>query len=237
VLQSIYEPGAIRVWHPSPEVQHPPNADVVRYEIEVAYVCFYHCTVISCLFIKRLPAPHEDIPLRILVSLSPDYPASHPPQLQLLSRYIGSFSIDSSLFGSILRTYIAHLDGGVEFSPDVVCVFDGVQSVLDRCQEWYEHKLSEATAGELAREEERGQNELSEDVKVREVAKAPPEPVGMPEGVEMFVAEPILDRKSSFIGRACRISDPAQVWLLYGDLVARAHESHPGSNHPGSPHV
>lgn len=35
--------------------------------------------------------------MRVLVSLPPTYPNSSPPQLQLLGRYLGSFSIDAGL--------------------------------------------------------------------------------------------------------------------------------------------
>ena len=38
-------------------------------------------------------------------------------------------------------------------------------------------------------------------------------PVEMPAGITIVEAEPIHDRKSSFVGRACRITDPAQVRL------------------------
>ncbi|KZO98060.1 UPF0029-domain-containing protein, partial [Calocera viscosa TUFC12733] len=33
----------------------------------------------------------------------------------------------------------------------------------------------------------------------------------LPEGIELVVAEPIEDRKSVFVGRACRITHPSQV--------------------------
>jgi len=35
--------------------------------------------------------------LRVLVSLPPNYPDTSPPQLQLLGRYLGDYSIDSGL--------------------------------------------------------------------------------------------------------------------------------------------
>ena len=38
-----------------------------------------------------------------------------------------------------------------------------------------------------------------------------PANVELPKGVEIFVSEPVVDRKSVFIGRACRITDPSQV--------------------------
>jgi hypothetical protein len=112
------------------------------------------------------------------------------------------------------------MDGGVEFSPDIICVFDGVQSALDRCQKWYEERLSEATAAEAIREEQRGHHEASEGTtEVRSAARLPRQ-AQIPEGVQVYVSEPIVDRKSSFIGRACRISDPSQVGYLIQVYVA-----------------
>lgn len=39
----------------------------------------------------------------------------------------------------------------------------------------------------------------------------PSPPTEIPAGIQIFVAEPITDRKSTFIGRACRISQPSDV--------------------------
>ncbi len=48
----------------------------------------------------------DAIPIRLAVTLPPFYPHSQrPPQLQLLSRYIGGFSVESKLFGEILRAF------------------------------------------------------------------------------------------------------------------------------------
>lgn len=152
---------------------------------------------------------------------------SSPPQLQLLSRYIGPFSADTNLFGSILRTYISV--NGVEFIPDTVCVFDGVQNVLERCNTWYEDRLSGDKAKELVRNDEKDADkapvelEHGHDISAitsrssleyMETDHGPSSE--MAPGVQFFVAEPIVDRKSSFIGRACRISDPSQVrWSCF----------------------
>ena len=54
-----------------------------------------------------LNSPFEDVPFTLCVSLPPAYPLSRTaPQLQLLSRYIGPFGVDSELFGTITRTFI-----------------------------------------------------------------------------------------------------------------------------------
>jgi len=171
-----------------------------------------------------LPSPHDANSIRVLVSLPPTYPSSSPPQLQLLSRYIGAFGADSGLFGSILRTYMS-IDG-VEWSEDTVCVFDGLQSVLERCTAWYEECLNTEKIGELVRGDSKGKSmEPGEFIDMRQDF---PEggnrnsslhdvdaTVNLPAGVQIYEAEPITDRKSAFVGRACRIQHPSEVGLLH----------------------
>jgi len=156
-----------------------------------------------------------------LVSLPATYPVSSPPQLQLLSRYIGAFGADAGLFGSILRTFIS--TNGVEFTPETVCVFDGVQNALEQCNLWYKERLMEEKTKDIIRGEEK-------EIRVAQVEEAIVSPSSkdlpkhmerdirsqneMPLRINFFTAEPIIDRKSTFIGRACRVSDPSEVRLL-----------------------
>ncbi|KIJ37445.1 hypothetical protein M422DRAFT_33768 [Sphaerobolus stellatus SS14] len=209
VLSSIYGETAIRLWGQN-------GSGTIRYEVDTNLTQF------------------EDVPLQILVSLSPAYPATAPPQLQLLSRYIGAFSVDQELFGEVLKTFISS-KSGIEFVPDSVAVFDGIQSVIERCSTWYSEKLSEEKAGELLREEERSLRHANEDEHTK-VSLPPaideriPIQSSMPEGIEIIEAEPIIDRKSAFVGRACRITHPSQVgpilsYLLSDKRIARA--AHP----------
>ncbi|KAF8165721.1 ribosomal protein S5 domain 2-type protein [Crassisporium funariophilum] len=179
-----------------------------------------------------LPSPHDEVSLKVLISLPPSYPASSPPQLQLLSRYIGAFGPDSSLFGSILRTYISV--NGAEWTADTVCVFDGLQNVLDRCVTWYEGRLSSDTAGELVRDDLKQQGHQTHE---RTRPNSPDSDriyeggdqisginesiaTAMPIGVNIYVAEPITDRKSAFVGRACRISHASEVPLILSHLMS-----------------
>lgn len=152
----------------------------------------------------------------MLVSLLPTYPESAPPQLQLLTRYVGPFGVDASLFGAVLRTFISK--DGVEWAPGAVCVFDGLQSVAERCGRWYEERLSTDAAGRMVREDERDeQRPQAEDMETEgthttgSADAAVPLPAEMPSNVQIVEAEAITDRKSAFVGRACRISDPSQV--------------------------
>ncbi|KAL7424396.1 hypothetical protein Q5752_000078 [Cryptotrichosporon argae] len=95
--------------------------------------------------------------LRVLVSLPPTYPATSPPQLQLLGRYVGSFPIDAGLFGDITRTYIT--TSGVPFKQGDVCVFEGLQHVQSLARAWYGAHLSAGAAGERERAAARGQRQ------------------------------------------------------------------------------
>ncbi|KXN89499.1 Protein IMPACT [Leucoagaricus sp. SymC.cos] len=219
VLQSIYGEEAIRMWHltsnGSGSDSREPGA--LRYTLKL-----------------NLPS-YDSVKVKFLVSLPPTYPVSSPPQLQLLSRYIGSFGADANLFGSILRTFISV--SGVEFTPENVCVFDGVQDALERCNAWYEDRLSEDRMKEMIREDEKEANNTRTDSDPRINPRNSPERTDdhrlteeMPPGIHFFIAEPIVDRKSSFIGRACRISDPSEVPLILAHLMSErriARAAHP----------
>jgi hypothetical protein len=167
--------------------------------------------VIKCSF----PPPHDAISLVVLVSLPHSYPATSPPQLQLLSRYIGAFGVDAELFGSIIKTFMSV--NGIEWTPGVICVFDGLENLLERAVRWYEQRLESTKASEALREQSldsvRGPEAGGNATAIPPVS-ADVQPVTLPEGIELFEAEPIIDRKSAFVGRACRISDPAQVITL-----------------------
>ena len=49
--------------------------------------------------------------------------------------------------------------------------------------------------------------------------------VALPEGVKLIEAEPIVDRKSVFVGRACQISHPSQVRVALSFLVLHVNEA------------
>lgn len=234
-LQSIYGEDSVRLWSAtrrnadqddsrpsSPSVEDPllgwVPGDRVRFEI-----------------LTTLTAPHDGVQIRLLVTLPPAYPANSPPQLQLLSRYIGDFGVDAALFGTVMRTYIAH--PGVEWNPGDVAVFDGVEHVKGSLGEWYSELLSSSIARQLEHEQEheaalqkqRPETEHVAEASIELAETASPQ-VNLPPGIQLFESEPIVDRKSVFVARACIITDPAQVaqiiqHLLSDRKIARA--AHP----------
>ncbi|PIL37747.1 hypothetical protein GSI_01441 [Ganoderma sinense ZZ0214-1] len=239
VLQSIYGEEAVTIWKPSSRASSkspPPDRGAlagsqslstkntepgtIRYEVTLRALT--HAGLSIDTDDPAHPSPHP-VSVHILVSLPPSYPTSAPPQLQLLSRYIGPYGVDAPLFGTVLRTYISR--GAVEWTPGAECVFDGLEWVKERCAEWMGERLSERVAGEIMREDERGRGHEGEgqrqngDGEVRDPAgksggmvraMIDATPAEMPPGITIVEAEPILDRKSSFVGRACRVTDPSQ---------------------------
>jgi len=162
-----------------------------------------------------------------LVSLPSSYPKDAPPQLQLLSRYIGAFSVDSALFGAVLRTYISQ--GGIEWIPETVCVFDGIENVKERCLRWYSNRSSEEKANAILRDDEK-HNGVSLSDAIHEIEIFDPlmhegqasSAFGssLPPGIELVVADPVTDRKSIFVGRACRIDNPSEVPAVLSHLMS-----------------
>lgn len=48
----------------------------------------------------------------------------------------------------------------------------------------------------------------------RKTSEDAPVANALPEGLQLFTAEPITDRKSAFVGRACRISHPSEAGFI-----------------------
>ncbi|KAI0307131.1 Aldehyde/histidinol dehydrogenase [Multifurca ochricompacta] len=104
---------------------------------------------------------------------------------------------------------------GVEWTPGMVCVFDGLENVTGRVVQWYEQRLESMKAGEELREQNHPHLAERPHLDGSFTTSLPlslnPQSVELPGGIELVEAEPIVDRKSVFVGRACRISDPSQV--------------------------
>ncbi|KIM74993.1 hypothetical protein PILCRDRAFT_79509 [Piloderma croceum F 1598] len=207
VLQSIYD-NAIQLRQPSQDAIEHLDGQTIRYEVSLS-----------------LPSPHDGITIRILVSLPPSYPAISPPQLQLLSKYIGPYGVDSGLFGSILRTFLSV--NGVEWSADTICVFDGLQNVIELCVAWYEDRQIPEKVGGLIREDvkDRAGTPTTQRSSVEPMQNGLIEPptdvfAAMPDDIQIIESEPITDRKSTFVGRACQISHPSQVPLILSHLMS-----------------
>ncbi|CDZ98224.1 Uncharacterized conserved protein [Phaffia rhodozyma] len=212
-LRSIYGEDTLRLHRPpdSDDRDGPIVNDSegwrVRYEVEVPLT------------------EDPEVTIVVLVTLPPNYPeSSKSPQLQLLNRYVGDFGVDSDLFGRVLRTFfsIPPPDGdGVPFVSGDVAVWEGLEHVRGICQEWYTNNT--ITISELSATRDAAHPQKSTPSSSR--PSSPPQqpasrlPTQLPEGIVIYTSEPIVDRKSVFIGRAVQITDPAHIPIILNYLL------------------
>ena len=83
--------------------------------------------------------------------------------------------------------------------------------------------MSAQAVGELLRDSSRPDEPIASSQQAPSVPAPQPEsriPTALPPGLRLIEAEPIVDRKSAFVGRACRITDPSQVSAVLGFLMS-----------------
>jgi hypothetical protein len=161
-----------------------------------------------------LPPPHDDIPLRLLVTLAASYPHV-APQLQVQTLYLGDHSADYLLFGDILRVYMH--DGADAFTSGDAALFDGIERAREIAGAWYAAKEAAKPAPPPPLEEaaDTVEIEVPHDTSAGDtrMLSSPRLPARNTRAVEVAQSEPIVDRKSTFVGWAARITSPDQVRL------------------------
>ncbi|BGP13253.1 hypothetical protein JCM10213_004977 [Rhodosporidiobolus nylandii] len=190
-------------------------------------------------------APHDDIPLHLLLSLPPNYPTDAPPQLQLQDRYLSSFAVSDELFGEVLRTFMHEPAAGVANGPVVewtggVCLFEGVEAVRELCGKWVSERVEEKKKGEELRKVSGGgyaigggganaghvtadQEEDGDDVEEEKVERAPrTAPVATVRCPRIISSEPLIDRKSVFVGHAAKVYSLDEVNAVMAELLSNS---------------
>ena len=144
------------------------------------------------------------------------------------------------IVGNVSRTFIS--PEGVDHNDGEVCVFEGAQYTLSLAKQWFAARLSENLAADIARTGDRQAAHTMTHESSSRGSSRPPTPSlaktnhdssrhkGKKSGIKIVSSEPIIDRKSEFIGHAVRITDISQVRpvieeLLDNKRIARA--AHP----------
>lgn len=183
--------------------------------------------------------------MRLSAILPSGYPmASSLPQLQLLSRYIGSHGVDHTLFGEILRIFMQSskqtTKDHVIFEPGQVALFDGIEKARELVERWFHQREKEASERRKAAESdshpaesESGraeEEEVSDKLSGLRIGKPAEARGANTPTVKLITAPAITERKSTFVGHAAAVHDPELVpsilsGLLQDRRVARA--THP----------
>lgn len=164
----------------------------------------------------------SDLRIHIILSIPHDYPAISPPLLQLQDIYLHSYPVDDTLFAEICRVYM-HQAGsgkGIDFQPGEVCLFDGIEWIRTRCTEYAQDRRRKEEEGQAAmkarqREEDRGERIESVQAVTTQPAsnRVEEKPFQRRACPVIISAEPIVDRKSSFIGHCAKVTSLDEVRL------------------------
>lgn len=177
--------------------------------------------------------------VKISATLPSGYPQlARPPQLQLLSRYIGSHGVDHILFGQILRAFHQGSSDGDHsiFQPGQVALFDGIEKVRENIEEWYSEREAEVLQrkeGDLMhhqKEQESSSKEVTKKVDQENSPSLSSVGIELESNIKIYSSEALTERKSVFVGHAVVLNDVSEVphilsIIMKDKKVARA--THP----------
>ncbi|UZJ52492.1 hypothetical protein CBS101457_001812 [Exobasidium rhododendri] len=174
----------------------------------------------------------ESFVVRLSAILPSGYPQGpNPPQLQLLSRYVGPHRVDHTLVEQIRRIFsrIESPNCHLDFHPGEVVLFEGIEMVREIVGAWY----SEREAKKMQKKEGDELVQLTTTPGAVEQSifdNLEDETISPSKQILLVNAPAITERKSIFVGHCSPINDPAQVPLVLEEIlkdrkVARA--SHP----------
>ncbi|GAA99044.1 uncharacterized protein L969DRAFT_144368 [Mixia osmundae IAM 14324] len=188
-----------------------------------------------CTVLVDLASDDEPLPAELLLSLPEGYPDHTAPRIQLLSRYIGPFAVEPALFGQILRIYFAPVRAD-EDEPELpslwqagqVALFEGIEAAKEILAQYYRDHLVKAQAADYERQADRDKRAPPA---VAEASIMPTPSTAqsqtLPCHLKIVSCDPIVDRKSVFVGHACRLKSRDDVssvlsYLLSDRKIARA---------------
>ncbi|KAG0145191.1 hypothetical protein CROQUDRAFT_658984 [Cronartium quercuum f. sp. fusiforme G11] len=170
---------------------------------------------------------HEEIPLSIEIIIPDDYPQCSPPRFRLVSKYLGAHRVDAELYKQVSELY----QDGKNWCPSEPVLFDAIESIRELATKYYHTKAEDQLASQRLRDVTLGtdvQVSDSELPKDDELIERTPTLSPKPNQIfTIFTSEPIMDRKSVFVGHATSLNDPHLVpsimdQILSDKKVARA---------------
>ncbi|PWN32117.1 ribosomal protein S5 domain 2-like protein [Meira miltonrushii] len=176
----------------------------------------------------------EPITIRLSATLPSGYPlVDASPQLQLLSRYIGPHGVDHQLFGRILRIFIPSEiteSQHVRFEKGQVALFDGIEKARELIETWYTErqveKPSQGTQSDDQDKEKHLYNNDDDDSLSDQVQQLSFDDSNRTDRakststmVKLVTSPAISERKSTFVGHAAALHDPADVPIILGNLL------------------
>ncbi|EGG05323.1 uncharacterized protein MELLADRAFT_78084 [Melampsora larici-populina 98AG31] len=168
----------------------------------------------------RSTSLNEEIRFSTRVIIPKDYPERSPPQFQLISKYIGPYLILPELFNQISKLY---QDEDDDWTSSQSILFDALESIKEIIMNYY-HQKSKGLQESKVNREEMICKKHDEDHQINEVLNKRNLPISIDdqstEVFEIFVSEPIMDRKSIFVGHSTFLKDPRQVKAIMNQILS-----------------
>ena len=159
-----------------------------------------------------LQSDTDDVTVRLQIFLPTGYPRTRvPPRLQLLNRYVGVLKVPEEVHQYVASVFQPDAANGVVWRENESMLFEGIESVFDYIRTWYEQQCQgrptrEPAAPACAADEQDTSPELSHSAAQVDAAS-------------IVRSEPIVERKSEFLGHAARIRHPDDVPVLLSHIL------------------
>lgn len=177
--------------------------------------------VLELVICTPLASVQVDDNIQLALSIPLDYPTRSAPRIELKDQYIGSYSVDASLQAVVRAAYMlpsesdaqeveANRGSQVQFLPGQSCLYDGIEYVREVC---LEHVTTKRRADKVWHQKSSAPQPDSSKVPVPLQQEPPVEypRCSLLVCPTITTAEPILDRKSVFIGHAARVTHIDEV--------------------------
>ncbi|POV97785.1 hypothetical protein PSTT_14849 [Puccinia striiformis] len=145
----------------------------------------------------------EDTHFQLRLDIPDGYPSTEAkPRLKLLAKYLGSFRVDQKLLGSIVEVF----EGQKSNDP---ILYEGIETAKEIVAEFYQTNLDRRKSSN----QEPGQASLRKKSKERLKTN-------QMDAQKPLIGEPIVDRKSVFIGHSISLNDPKDVPRILQHLLS-----------------
>jgi len=170
--------------------------------------------------------PQTEVELNLLVALPTTYPSDFPAVV-LQARFIESYLVDTELSTAIAMA----LADDASWEAETPALYEAVERARTIAGSWLQRHRDATLVSQIERAEDHPETPRAEvPTTPRAVQPQPPTFASapqMPDGLAFVTSEPIVDRKSVFVGHAVALADPSQVrpaldWLLSDPKIARA---------------
>lgn len=159
-----------------------------------------------------IPAKDDEIAVRLQISLPPGYPMSEsPPKFQLLNRYLGRIKVSESVQSYVGSVFQSDSPSGIIWQKNESMLFEGIESLSEYLRDWYEARQSEQKGNET---ESATFQSTGSDKDSHTFAKTM-----QVDTTAIVRSEPILERKSEFLGHAIRIRHPDEVPVILSHIL------------------